>query len=84
MLAQQAYILNTEEDYQQIDTVKDWIQNIHESGTFFHLSLKTLELMRRFSTLYTQVFDKDDIHPSTLNQLIITSRGLEVELIREN
>tara|TARA_B100000929_G_scaffold261075_1_gene225659 strand:+ start:246 stop:500 length:255 start_codon:yes stop_codon:yes gene_type:complete len=84
MLAQQAYILNTEEDYQQIDIVKEWIQNIHESGTFFHLSLKTLELIRRFNKLYIQVFEKDDIHPSTLNQLIITSRGLEVEFIRDN
>lgn len=84
MLTQQDYILNTEEEYKQIDSVKEWIQNIHESGTFFNLSLKTLELIRRFNNLHIQVFENNDASPSSLNQLVITSKGLESQLIREN
>jgi len=83
MLIKQDYILNTEEEYKQIDTVKEWIQNIHESGTFFHLSLRTLELIRRFNNLYIQVFEKEDENPSSLNQLVITAKGLETEFVRE-
>ena len=83
MLIKQDYILSTEEEYKQIDAVKDWIQNIHESGTFFHLSLRTLELIRRFNNLYIQVFEKEDANPSTLNQLVITAKGLETEFVRE-
>lgn len=84
MLAQQDYILNTQEEYTQINAVKEWVQNIHESGTFFNLSLKTLELIRRFNNLYIQVFEDEDDNPSNLNQLVITSKSLETELIREN
>ena len=83
MLIKQDYILNTEEEYKQIDTVKEWIQNIHESGTFFNLSLRTLELIRRFNNLYIQVFEKEDENPSSLNQLVITAKGLETEFVRE-
>ncbi|MDR5590353.1 hypothetical protein [Christiangramia sp. SM2212] len=84
MLIKQDYILNTEEEYQQIDSVKEWIHNIHESGSFFNLSLKTLELIRRFNNLYIQVFENEEANPSNLNQLVITSKGLETELVREN
>lgn len=84
MLAQQDYILNTEEEYKQINAVKEWVQNIHESGTFFNLSLKTLELIRRFNNLYRLVFEEKNENPSNLNQLVITSKSLETELIREN
>ncbi|CAL66666.1 hypothetical protein [Christiangramia forsetii] len=84
MLTQQDYILNTEEEYKQIESVKEWIQNIHESGTFFNLSLKTLELIRRFNNLHIQVFEENNTTPSNLNQLVITSKGLETQLIREN
>ncbi|WP_300441574.1 hypothetical protein [Christiangramia sp.] len=84
MLLQQDYILNTKEEYKQIDTVKEWIQNIHESGTFFNLSLRTLEMIRRFNNLYSKIFEEEAATPSNLNQLIITAKGLEPELIREN
>lgn len=84
MLTQQDYILNTEEEYQQIKSVKDLVQNIHESGTFFNLSLRTLELIRRFNNLYIQVFEAEDENPGILNQLVIISENLEAELIREN
>ena len=83
MLIKQDYILNTEEEYKQIDTVKEWIHSIHESGSFFNLSLRTLELIRRFNNLYIQVFENEDANPSNLNQLVITSKGLETELVRE-
>lgn len=84
MLAQQDYILNTEEEYKQINSVKDWVQNIHESGTFFSLSLRTLELIRRFNNLYMLVYEQEDENASNLNQLVITSKSLETELIRDN
>jgi len=84
MLIEQDYILNTEEEYKQIDFINDWIQHIYESGTFFNLSLKTLELIRRFNKLYIQIFENNEVTPSNLNQLVITSMGLELELIKEN
>lgn len=84
MLKQQDYILNTQEEYNQINSVKDLIQDIHDSGTFFHLSLKTLELIRRFNNLYIQVFENVDDSASNLNQLMILSRNLEVELVKQN
>ncbi|MDX1543476.1 MAG: hypothetical protein R3214_05965 [Christiangramia sp.] len=84
MLKQQDYILNTEEEYKQIVSVKDMIQDIHESGNFFHLSLKTLELIRRFNMLFIQVFEKKDESPSLFNQLVILSHNLETELLRES
>ena len=84
MLQTQDYILNTEEEYQQINSVKNWIHNIHETGSFFNLSLRTLELIRRFNKLYSEVFENNDSSPSLVNQLMITARGLETELVQEN
>ncbi|MCG9971692.1 hypothetical protein [Christiangramia crocea] len=84
MLKQQDYILNTQEEYKQIDSVKKMIQDIHESGNFFHLSLKTLELIRRFNMLFVRVFEKNDESPSVFNQLVILSHHLEEQLLREN
>jgi len=84
MLQIQDYILNTEEEYKQINSVKEWIQNIHETGTFFNLSLRTLELIRRFNKLYSEVFENNDNSPSSINQLMIIARGLEAELVQEN
>lgn len=84
MLQAQDYILNTEEEYQQINSVKNWIHNIHKTGSFFNLSLKTLELIRRFNKLYSEVFENNDSSPSLVNQLMITARGLETELVQEN
>lgn len=84
MLKQQDYILNTQEEYNQIYSVKELIQDIHESGSFFHLSLRTLELIRRFNNFYIQVFEKLDDSPSNLNQLMILSRNLEGELVNQN
>lgn len=84
MLTQQDYILNTQEEYKLIETVKEMIEDIHESGNFFHLSLKTLELIRRFNNLFQQVFEKKDESSSLFNQLVILSHNLEAELLREN
>ncbi|HKJ48111.1 MAG TPA: hypothetical protein VJ973_03430 [Christiangramia sp.] len=84
MLQIQDYILNTGEEYKQINSVKEWIQNIHETGTFFNLSLRTLELIRRFNKLYSEVFENNDNSPSSINQLMIIARGLEAELVQEN
>ncbi len=84
MLKEQGYILNVEEEYKQIESVKEWIHQIHESGTFFNLSLKTLELIRRFNKLYTEVIKNDNPTPANVNQLIIISKGLESELVQEN
>lgn len=84
MLKQQDYIINTEEEFEQINSVKEWVQSIHENGTFFHLSLKTLELIRRFNNFYIEIFERNCNSPSILNQLVITSKCLEKELIREN
>ncbi len=84
MLKQPGSYLNIEEEYKQIESIKEWIQEIHESGTFFNLSLKTLELIRRFNNLYSEVIDNRTPTPSSINQLIITSRGLESELVQIN
>lgn len=82
MLLQQDYILNTEEEYTKIEHVKELIQNIHLSGNFYELSLKTLELMRRFNKIFVQVFEKKDESPSAFNQLVILSDNLEEELVK--
>ena len=84
MLQQQEYIQNTEEEFSQIDSVKAMIEDLRDSGNFFSLSLKTLELIRRFNNLYVEVFQKHDNNPSFLNQLVILANGLEGELVREN
>ncbi|GAA4323971.1 hypothetical protein [Christiangramia aestuarii] len=80
MLKQTDFIFTTEEDYKRIQLIKDRIQNIHTSPKFFGLPLKTLELIRRFNSLYLQVIDQNDSKPSNMNQLMITTRGLESEL----
>lgn len=84
MLQQQEYILTTENEYKQINSVKDSIQEIHNSGNFFQLSLKTLELIRRFNKLYVDVFEHSESTPSNINQLMITGRALETQLVRES
>ena len=84
MLQLQEYFLTTDEEYKQIDSVKEWIESIHNSGNFFSLSLKTLELIRRFNKLYTEVFEYNSMTPGNINQLIIATRGLEKELIEQN
>ncbi len=82
MLKQQEYILNTQEEFSQIESVKELVENFHNSKDFFQLSLKTLELIRRFNNLYIQVFEKEDKSASMFNQLVITSQALETELVR--
>ncbi len=84
MLTIQDYNLNTEDQFQQVSHVREWIQNIHETGNFFQLSLRTLELIRRFNTLYTEVFENNHDSPSLINQLLVTARGLETELVEQN
>lgn len=83
MLQQQEFIHTTSHEYEQIKSVREWIQNLHVSGNFFSLSLKTLELIRRFNKLYVQVIEQEDRSPSNVNQLMIISKGLEMELIGE-
>lgn len=83
MLKQEDYILNTREEFEQIISVREMIENVHESANFFNLPLKTLELIRRFNNLYLQVYEKNDTSPSNINQLMIISRNLEEVLIRE-
>lgn len=82
MLRQQEYILNTQEEFSQIESVKEMVENLHATQVFFKLSLKTLELIRRFNNLYIQVFEKGDESASIFNQLVITSHTLESELVR--
>ncbi|AVR46242.1 hypothetical protein C7S20_13770 [Christiangramia fulva] len=84
MLRQQEYILNTEEEFQQIESVKDQLKDLHENGNFFHFSLQTLELIRRFNNLYIEYFEKGNESASNFNQLVIISNNLETHLVREN
>lgn len=84
MLKQQEYILNTEEEFQQIESVKNQLQEIHRKGEFFQLSLQTLELIRRFNNLYIEYFEKGNESASNFNQLVILSNNLETHLVREN
>lgn len=84
MLKQQEYIINTQEEFCQIESVKEQLDELVQKGSFFQLSLKTLELIRRFNSFYTQVYEKQDKSPQILNQLVITSQSLETELVREN
>jgi archaeosine-15-forming tRNA-guanine transglycosylase len=83
-MLQQDYIVNTEDELLQIKTVKELIQRVYNSDSFFNLSLRTLELIRRFNNLYIRVFVKKEDNPGYLNQLVITARGLENSLLREN
>ncbi len=84
MLKHQEYILNTEEEFQQIRSVKNQLKDLHEKGDFFQLSLQTLELIRRFNNLYLEYFEKKNDSSNIFNQLVITSNNLETHLIREN
>lgn len=84
MLKQKDYIQNTWEEFEQIISVKQMIENIHESANFFHLPLKTLELIRRFNNLYIQVYENEEKSPGSINQLMIISHNLEELLIRES
>lgn len=84
MLKQEDYILNTLEEFEQIISVREMIENVHESANFFNLPLKTLELIRRFNNLYIQVYENDEKSPASINQLMIISRNLEELLVREN
>ncbi len=84
MLKQKEYILNTEEDFKQIESVKELVQEMHDSGNFFNLSLKTLELIRRFNNLFIDYFKKGNESSSVFNQLVVTAKNLETELVRGN
>ncbi|WPY97076.1 hypothetical protein [Christiangramia sp. OXR-203] len=84
MLQQEHYIQSTEEEISHIESVKDSIEELRESGNFFSVSLQTLELIRRFNHLYIQVFEKMDENPSLLHQLVVAAVGLEKKLIRES
>ena len=84
MLQQEHYIQSTEEEISHIESVKDSIEKLRESGNFFSVSLQTLELIRRFNHLYIQVFEKMDENPSLLHQLVVAAVGLEKKLIRES
>ncbi|MBT8295103.1 MAG: hypothetical protein KJO51_01685 [Gramella sp.] len=84
MLTIQDYNLDTKEEYKQICLIRDWIHTIHETGNFFQLPLKTLELIRRFNVLYAEVFENGDDSPSIFNQLLVATRGLESAFIRHN
>ncbi|MCM4156195.1 hypothetical protein [Gramella sp. AN32] len=81
MLKQLENILNTEEEIDQIQSVKELVDEVHKKGTFFSLQLKTLELIRRFNKLYAEVFLQGDDSPSKMNQLVIIANTLERELI---
>ena len=84
MLQQEHYIQSTEEEVSHIESVKNSIEELRESGNFFSVSLQTLELIRRFNHLYIQVFEKMDQNPSLLHQLVVAAVGLEEKLIRES
>ncbi|MFV9484526.1 hypothetical protein ACNI3T_11830 [Christiangramia sp. ASW11-125] len=84
MLQQEHYIQSTEEEISHIESVKESIEELRESGNFFSVSLQTLELIRRFNHLYIQVFEKMEENPSLLHQLVVAAVGLEKKLIRES
>ena len=81
MLKQLENILNTEEEVNQIQSVKELVEDIYDKGAFFNLQLKTLELIRRFNSLYSEVFLQGDDSPSQMNQLVIIAQTLERDLI---
>lgn len=82
MLKQQNYIQSTLEEFSQINSVKRMIEQVYNEGSFFQLSLKTLELIRRFNNLFINVIEGEDDSPTHFNQLVITSETLERELIQ--
>lgn len=83
MLQQQDFIVTTEEEFQQIESVKSHIEEMHHRGSFFHLSLKALELIRRFNNLYVEVFERHNESSSMVNQLLVTAKILEAEFVQE-
>ncbi len=82
MLQQQNYILNTEDEYRMINSVKTMIEEIHDSGDFFNLSLKTLELIRRFNRYYSFIIEENKFSSSDFHQLVVISSNLEAEIQR--
>ncbi|WP_373057602.1 hypothetical protein [Zunongwangia sp. H14] len=77
------YIETTEEEYSKIASVKLLVDEIYAKGSFFQLSLKTLELMRRFNLMFDRVIKEEDQTPTLVNQLVITSQHLDQQLLRE-
>ncbi|MDT0690959.1 hypothetical protein RM549_14275 [Salegentibacter sp. F188] len=77
------YIQTTEEEYNQIASVKILIDEVYSKGDFFQLPLKTLELIRRFNELFNRVVKEEEQTPSLVNQLIINSQHLEQQLLQE-
>ncbi|MDT0647937.1 hypothetical protein RM545_14660 [Zunongwangia sp. F260] len=77
------YIQTTEEEYNQIASVKILVDEVYAKGIFFQLPLKTLELIRRFNTLFNSVVKEEEQNPSLVNQLVINSQYLEQQLIQE-
>ncbi|MDT0649023.1 hypothetical protein [Autumnicola edwardsiae] len=75
------YIQTTEEEYNQIASVKILVDEVYAKGNFFHLPLKTLELIRRFNGLFDRVVKEEEQTPSLVNQLIINSQHLEQQLM---
>lgn len=84
MLKQQDIILRTEEEYHLINSVKTMIDDIHERGTFFSLPLKSLELIRRFNKFYSILRETGNPSESDLHQLMVISRNLEAEILRNS
>ncbi|MDT0687428.1 hypothetical protein [Autumnicola psychrophila] len=77
------YIQTTEEEYNQIASVKILVDEVYAKGNFFQLPLKTLELIRRFNTLFNRIVKEEEQNPSLVNQLVINSQYLEQQLIQE-
>lgn len=83
MLQQPEFIVTTEDEFAQIESVKAHIDEMHATGDFFNLSLQALEMIRRFKNLYTEVFEKEHQSANLLNQLVIVAKGLEIEFVQK-
>lgn len=83
MLQQPEFIVTTEDEFAQIESVKAHIEEMHATGNFFHLSLQGLEMIRRFNNLYTEVVENENQSASLLNQLVIVAQGLEIEFVQK-
>ncbi|MUP45606.1 hypothetical protein E0K83_07580 [Gramella sp. BOM4] len=84
MQEQQEYIITTREDLSQIEVVRKMVEDIHLSGNFFNLSLKTLELIKRFNELHARFHEDNKESAALMNQLVVCSLNLEKQLIQEN
>ena len=82
MLKQKEYNSNNTAEHQQIELVKEGVENIKANRDFFNLPLKTMELMKRFNFLYWEVYKNHDRSDSTYNQLLTTAGLLEKDLVR--